>query len=281
MTDFKGVQELVKFISNCKGDFSVQRKIDELSKGVQSLEVSTSSKSLSCRLCGIVEFSSLTEFKAHRQSAEHLSKLNADIDNSQVPIAEEEEGNQKAGSPFLNINHQTHTLTIYKALIVAKKEPLYDQLTINLDYDLFTRLESLGKANVLIALNGGGYFAAALFSLPQERLIASKTFKRYTSRRKQGGTQSSKDNASSGNIHSAGAIIRRENEKKLREEIAGLFEKWEADMNQVVIFCNRDPFLLDALLKYGNVKTLPFTTYQACFEEVSRCFFELFTIKLE
>jgi hypothetical protein len=281
MIDFKGVQVLAKFVSICKIDYLDDTKVNYLIQDVEKNELFSSIKSLSCHICGIRDFESLAEFKAHRQSNEHLSKLSANVEDfhSNSVDQKEEEETQKTGSPYFSVSHNSHFLTLFKIIVANKKEAIYDQLTLNLDHDLFARLEGLAKANVLIALNGGGYFAAALFSLSEQKLLASKTFKRYTSRRKQGGSQSSKDNASSGTIYSAGAIIRRENEKKLREEIAGLFEKWESNMNPVMMFCNRDIYLLEALSKYGNVKTLPFTTYQASFDEVCRCFSELFTIK--
>ncbi len=282
MADFKGVQVLEKFISLVRQDFVKPLEIDNLESSFKRIELAGSTKSLSCRVCHIDDFTNLAEFKAHRQSNNHLSKLNATMELSESHKSEsEDEDSFKTGSPFLTVNHKSQSVTLYKTLIATKKEPIYEQLEANLNHELFKRLEALMKLNILIALNGGGYFAAALFSLTESKLVASKTLKRYTSRRKQGGTQSNKDNTASRNIHSAGALIRRENEKKLREEISGLFGNWESTLQPVVIYCNRDPYLLDLLPKYGTLKTLPFTTYQACFEEASRCFSELFRIKSE
>lgn len=287
MADFKSHQVLSKFISACEHDFSQPTKPESLEQSIKTLKLAESASNstlprLSCRLCGIDEFENLAGFKAHRQSSQHWSKLTSTIENSGTEAKDDTRlENQKVGSPFITLNHKTRSITLYKVLIGSKKDPLMEQSSVNLDHELFALLDTLRKDNVLIALNGGGYFAAGLFSLSQQKLLYSKTFKRYTSRRKQGGSQSSKDNSVSGNIHSAGAIIRRENEKKLREEIAQLFARWESQMQPVQIFSNRDPYLLETLSKYGKPKTLPFTTYQACHEEVCRCFNELLSIKTE
>ena len=54
-----------------------------------------------------------------------------------------------------------------------------------------------------------------------------KTFHRYTTRRKQGGAQSSNDK-SKGKANSAGAGIRRYNEQALDEEIQELLKDWKS-----------------------------------------------------
>lgn len=88
---------------------------------------------------------------------------------------------------------------------------------------------------------GGGHFAGAVVSLvPQlhnrngriERelvLLQSKTFHRYTTRRKQGGAQSANDQAKS-KAKSAGAQIRRYNETMLTTEIRELLSSWKEDI---------------------------------------------------
>ena len=77
---------------------------------------------------------------------------------------------------------------------------------------------------------GGGHFAGMVISLcprmvskgkgkERERepvVVVSKTFHRYTTRRKQGGSQSANDNAN-GKANSMGAQLRRANEMALRE----------------------------------------------------------------
>ncbi|KAI8320569.1 hypothetical protein GQ54DRAFT_312532 [Martensiomyces pterosporus] len=77
----------------------------------------------------------------------------------------------------------------------------------------------------ILSMNGG-YFAGAVFDNRSGKIIAHKTFHRYTTRRKQGGSQSRQDNAMGRAAKSAGAQIRRHNERMLQEEIQGLMDQW-------------------------------------------------------
>ncbi|KAJ2907962.1 hypothetical protein GGI21_003362, partial [Coemansia aciculifera] len=81
------------------------------------------------------------------------------------------------------------------------------------------------KLWAFVALNGG-YFAGAIIDTLTGDLVAHKTFVRYTTRRKQGGSQSRQDNAMGFAANSAGAQIRRYNEQKLQEEIHALMAEW-------------------------------------------------------
>ncbi|KAJ2335338.1 hypothetical protein GGI00_001413, partial [Coemansia sp. RSA 2681] len=76
----------------------------------------------------------------------------------------------------------------------------------------------------------GGYFAGAIIDTQTGDFVAHKTFVRYTTRRKQGGTQSRQDSAMGYAANSAGAQIRRYNEQKLQEEIHSLMEAWRAQL---------------------------------------------------
>lgn len=91
---------------------------------------------------------------------------------------------------------------------------------------------------------GGGHFAGAIVSHQRlnvkgnahkkdETLIEQavnflehKTFHRYTTRRKQGGSQSAMDNAK-GKANSAGSALRRYNESALKTDIQGVLKDWE------------------------------------------------------
>lgn len=84
---------------------------------------------------------------------------------------------------------------------------------------------------------GGGHFAGSIISLvprlnnkngrieKEVVILASKTFHRYTTRRKQGGAQSANDNAK-GNAKSVGAQLRRANEAALVEDIRQQLHAW-------------------------------------------------------
>lgn len=96
---------------------------------------------------------------------------------------------------------------------------------------------------IALMMLGGGHFAAIIASLvpkiqknhqsQEERtvdIIASKTFHRYTTRRKQGGAQSAND-AAKGKAYSAGSALRRYNESALQNEIRELLGSWKNELD--------------------------------------------------
>jgi Bacteroidetes VLRF1 release factor len=100
------------------------------------------------------------------------------------------------------------------------------------------------KRTIALMMIGGGHFAAIIASLTpkivknhqsqeerQVEVLASKTFHRYTTRRKQGGAQSAND-ASRGNAISAGSSLRRYNEAALQKEVRELLASWKAELEQ-------------------------------------------------
>ncbi|KAJ1795853.1 hypothetical protein LPJ56_007281, partial [Coemansia sp. RSA 2599] len=88
------------------------------------------------------------------------------------------------------------------------------------------RISDSSSVWVILATNGG-FFAGAVFDNRTGQVVAHKTFQRYTTRRKQGGSQARQDNAMGRAAKSAGAQIRRYNEQKLQEEIRQLMGQWQ------------------------------------------------------
>jgi hypothetical protein len=98
------------------------------------------------------------------------------------------------------------------------------------------------KRTVALIMIGGGHFAAIIVSLVpkiikdhkggeewQVDILASKGFHRYTTRRKQGGSQAAHDSGR-GNAHSAGAGLRRHNEAALQKEIREMLQSWKDEL---------------------------------------------------
>jgi len=157
--------------------------------------------------------------------------------------------------------------------------------------------------HIFLCMVGGGHFAAMVVSLVpkmgkkqgqderQATVLAHKTFHRYTTRRKQGGAQSSNDNAK-GNAHSAGASIRRYNEAALETEIRDLLTDWKGliDSAQLLFIrasgtTNRRTLFGpydDQILKQSDPRNrgFPFSTRRATQAELMRCFVELTRVKV-
>lgn len=153
-----------------------------------------------------------------------------------------------------------------------------------------------------LCMIGGGHFAAMLISLTPKTLrkngiedrsatvIAHKTFHRYTTRRKQGGSQSANDN-SKGNAHSAGASIRRYNETALVTEVRELLSEWKSwidsaellfvratgSTNRKTLFEGYEGRVLD--IKDSRIRGFPFSTRRATQKELMRSFIELTRVK--
>ncbi|KAL8717218.1 MAG: hypothetical protein Q9225_005515, partial [Loekoesia sp. 1 TL-2023] len=157
---------------------------------------------------------------------------------------------------------------------------------------------------VFLCMVGGGHFAGMIVSLApkigkkstgaeerQAAVIAHKTFHRYTTRRKQGGAQSSNDSAK-GAAHSAGASIRRYNEVALESEIRAILAEWKH-------FIDRSQLIFVRATGTSNRRTLfgpyegqvlhhndprnrgfPFSTRRATQAELMRSFVELTRVKI-
>jgi len=156
-----------------------------------------------------------------------------------------------------------------------------------------------------LCMIGGGHFAAAVIGLApeirkghggvEERhavVKAHKTFHRYTTRRKQGGSQSANDNAK-GNAHSVGSSIRRANEAALVVDIRNLLAEWKSmidsaelifiratgSQNRHTLFGPYDGQVLTS--KDRRLRGFPFSTRRATQNELIRAFQELTRAKVD
>ncbi|EHK42890.1 hypothetical protein TRIATDRAFT_285583 [Trichoderma atroviride IMI 206040] len=155
-----------------------------------------------------------------------------------------------------------------------------------------------------LCMMGGGHFAAMVVSLAprsgkagsttmnrEATVLAHKTFHRYTTRRKQGGSQSANDNAK-GKAHSAGSSLRRYNETALVEDIRALLHDWKGLLdtsellfiratgttNRRTLFGPYEGQVLQA--NDGRIRGFPFSTRRATQNELMRSFIELTRLKV-
>jgi hypothetical protein len=154
-----------------------------------------------------------------------------------------------------------------------------------------------------LCMIGGGHFAAMIVALApkmgkkhtgvDERsatVIAHKTFHRYTTRRKQGGSQSANDNAK-GNAHSAGSSIRRYNETALVNEVRELMSSWKTMIDTAELVFVRATGSTNRRTLFGPYegqvlrtndprnRGFPFSTRRATQKELMRAFVELTRVK--
>ena len=163
---------------------------------------------------------------------------------------------------------------------------------------------SVTEPHVFSCMIGGGHFAAMIISLTpkvirkasgvEERqaiVIAHKTFHRYTTRKKQGGSQSAND-SSKGPAHSAGAGIRRYNEAALEAEVRALLSEWREMINTSILKFVRATGTTNRRTLFGPYddqvlrlndprnRSFPFSTRRATQAELMRAFVELTRMKV-
>lgn len=208
-------------------------------------------------------------------------------------------------SPFLML--KSPSLPVEKAYGVYKCMLNDDDLLGNPLGSLkgFSQLKTGRSALFMI---GGGHFAGAIIShTPKNtrgnssntkqslieqsvQIIAHKTFHRYTTRRKQGGSQTASDNTR-GKATSAGSSIRRYNEQALIKEVRELLDQWQSHLSQCTsIFIrangssNRKTLVgyEGAVLRSDDkrLRTFPFTTKRATAGELTRAWVELTNLKI-
>lgn len=185
----------------------------------------------------------------------------------------------------------------------AKKVDDDEDGGVRLPASMIQENTSAAGPHYFLCMIGGGHFAAMLVSLTPKltkkagvddrtaTVIASKTFHRYTTRRKQGGSQSANDNAK-GNAHSAGSSLRRYNEAALTDEVRALLSDWKpyidnaellfvratGTTNRRTLFGPYEGQVLDN--KDSRLRGFPFNTRRATQSELMRSFVELTRVKV-
>ena len=282
-----------------------------------------------CSACPLVNFDSMVDLKRHYQCDWHVHNLRAKLSKGRLPVLDNEEYLQyannsssiemdnnfddesdeaevsgeegpKTGSPFVSLcvvgndgNLNTEYLVYKRALFEEEecKSLVLTQIPNFHDF-LLRRFMNLMESVRILILIRSGRVAAGVYS--GSKCLAEKTIKKYTTRAKQGGSQSARDNSSSGRIRSAGASIRRANEIRLVEEVRELLGvKWASYLNQAaVIFYLPTRSAIDCLFgDCGNVsiplekkdprlRTIPLTTYQPSIAEMHRVENLLFSVHM-
>lgn len=163
--------------------------------------------------------------------------------------------------------------------------------------------DAISSPHYFLCMIGGGHFAAMVVSLApkigkkhtgvderQATVIAHKTFHRYTTRRKQGGSQSAND-ASKGAAHSAGSSLRRYNEAALTNEVRELLKEWKGMVDTAELLFIRATGSTNRRTLFGPYegqvlrnndprnRSFPFSTRRATQAELIRSFTELTRVK--
>ncbi|KAI9260565.1 hypothetical protein BDA99DRAFT_572655 [Phascolomyces articulosus] len=242
------------------------------------------------------------------------NKDDAKKDDTNVLVNKQFEQQEKEAALHVSLDAVQHNLSPFekkhRALTWFQATPhipgsfhfgVYRKLTETLDglqRMQATRFEQRKRVWTIIMM-GGGHFAGAVIDVNKSirgphkldvnevKMVAHKTFHRYTTRRKQGGSQSANDNAK-GAANSAGAQIRRYNEQLLQQEVREILNQWKQHIkesehvfvhapsnNRKVVYGYED-----AILTRDTTQNIPFPTRRPTLNEVRRVFIELSTLKI-
>lgn len=222
-----------------------------------------------CHMCA-VSFADLNEFRLHHQNTAHSSRSKPDeIVNEVVQYSH--------GKISLRIHNWIYTF--WKCILNDAKETR----TLSI-IDTISKISALKDSLVLIILFRSGRFAGGIYDLNGTE-IAEKTFRTYTVRGKQGGSQSSRDGSKQYN--SAGAMIRAHNENKISHDIQTLLKGWNRHICRCTLFLwNFTPSGLRAVFDElgpmhklkGRFNEIPFATGDPSLIELHRVKSEILTV---
>ncbi|CAJ0596936.1 unnamed protein product [Cylicocyclus nassatus] len=190
------------------------------------------------------------------ESASSSSDSDSDDVADDIPL--------RLGSSHIHFVHNDEVFSMYRCLLRPGET--------SISLSMFAR-----PLDCAIFLLAGGHFAAGVFR--DDKMVAHKAFHRYVVRAKQGGAQSANDNAK-GPARSAGAALRRYNERALGEDIMNVLKTWTDLLSatplifircasyQRVIFHEVDEGGFSR--KDPRLRTIPFETKRPLIDEVRR-----------
>ncbi|KAI9137228.1 hypothetical protein BKA69DRAFT_1128410 [Paraphysoderma sedebokerense] len=192
-----------------------------------------------------------------------------------------------SNSQNLDNTPPVHHFSLYKALFSPPSSPQTAD-------SIHSLLRSFKQTTIFtLLLLSGGHFAGAVFSSnPKLSVLAHKTIHRYTTRRKQGGSQAANDASKNKNAKSAGANLRRYNEAALTKEVRDVLKEWNdknwfRDSRYIFIFApSRNKKVLygyeDAVLESDDlrIRSFPFTIRRPTFNELKRSYKQLICVRV-
>eukprot|EP00834_Sanchytrium_tribonematis_P002834 NODE_96_length_20709_cov_1.429161.p3 type:complete len:411 gc:universal NODE_96_length_20709_cov_1.429161:17702-16470(-) len=248
------------------------------------IEVGKKNENNSAKTCNDcqVGFVNGEEMRDHYKSQGHIeniiNKLNA------VDIEEEHKGIEETitivnKSDMLVCSAENNTIAIFPQLF---DKSLFANLSVE---TLNSQLKRFSNQKWGFLLLSGGDFAGAIFDLNSGKVLCHKSIHRYTTRRKQGGGQSSHDQ-SKGKASSAGSSIRRHNEVALVSDIVA-FVSGEALFQEVDVIWlygakKNELILKNCLYQCGNfkeTKKVPLSLGKPTFKVARDCFESLYNFQ--
>lgn len=194
----------------------------------------------------------LTGMTTPDSSIDLYQRIESPAPENETPIAESTISFMATKSPQVLFDSPLapgKALAVYKAVLNAHDSPNFDPLArlSALSARKITKDPLTSGMSAVFMLTSGHFAGAIVSHLPHStkgnsgnaqtlqlqsvRMLQHKTFHRYTTRRKQGGSQSAMDDAK-GKANSAGSTLRRYNEQALEQDIAQLLREWKVFLDE-------------------------------------------------
>jgi len=206
---------------------------------------------------------------------------------------------------------------IYRAILPDKENPSSIECLLRQAPSTKSKPSTYTKpARWILLMNSGGHFAGVVYEFPgnhsganvqsntaskpvsiasssakEPKIVAHKTFHHYTTRKSQGGSQTSSDKAQK--AKSAGAHMRRQGAAMLRADIRTLLSSWSHYFVDSIIFVvaaghesrsaifgeGQAPESFAAAKADGRVRSVPIPTRRPTLDEARRVFDELSAVR--
>ncbi|KAJ7623475.1 hypothetical protein FB45DRAFT_991897 [Roridomyces roridus] len=287
-------------------------------------QLPSTSGARACNICNGASFADVEEQRAHYRSDWHRYNVKTKLNGGQPSLEDSISGSASEESDSDDSDDAVNALvnrTKRKARSQSSDENRKTLPQTALAWFHSPPATQLGAYKALFNTGGGrtwamfmvagGHFAGAIVRVsrdsadeqddesqkkkkpkkpkPDTEVLKHKTFHRYTTRRKQGGSQSLNDNAK-GNAKSSGAQLRRYGEQALRDDIRNLIQDWAEEIDACERIwirasgANRKIFIdYDGCVIAkgdGRLRTFPFPTRRPTQSELSRCLAELTQAKI-
>ncbi|KHN78173.1 Protein vms-1 [Toxocara canis] len=261
----------------------------ESSKSAGDCLPADSTSELKCSVCAVLVERDRASVLSHYRSDWHKHNLSRTLQGK--PILTEEEFEQKISDEEELSDVQSESDVEEPLLSAGVHEYfVHNQEVFSIYNCILPNGETLSNSfftkplNCAIFLVAGGHFTGGIFR--NDQLIVHKSYHRYTVRAKQGGRQGAAD-ARGKKAISAGASLRRYNEKMLKTDIQELIAKWSDEIGKtplIFIRCStyhRPIFVSDSLdsspfLKSDvRLRSIPFETRRPSQEEMQRTWLRL------
>lgn len=197
-------------------DIANSAQIQEVAEAVQHSQIDTEI-AWTCLQCRIDAFDSLADMRLHHKTDWHLYNVHRSLkalgpvtqdeydatdDLSSIDGSEDDQDDPNhqdsilaSGSPYVRfVYDQTvngvsrpFQLSVFKQVLLSRKS---NMLVPSEWVDALVRAQSSGQKTWVLMMLASGHFSGAVLDLSTGKAIATKSFHRYTTRKKQGGAQS-------------------------------------------------------------------------------------------